>query len=192
MLISAPPLPRRRGIGRAGPVDRSPEVDLEQPPHVLDGHLGQLAIERHARIVDPGVDGAERLDGRRRQALDVLLVGHVGHDGPACPPRSSMAVTVSRSSGSFREQSTTRAPRIGRPLRGRQSDAAGAAGDHNDLILQPLQLDAHSMLLLSQHAGGPSPKMRESVQEPKRAGETACRSHFGLAKGSDGLLNLAV
>jgi hypothetical protein len=128
---------------RPGSIHRPPEIYFEQPPHVFDRHFHQVSIERHPSVVYPGVDGAELLDRRGGQPLDVLLVSHVGHHG-ACH-----AATFFDGRNGFPELGlVARAqdhagPPVRSALGGGQADAAGAAGDHHDLVFQPLQFDSH-------------------------------------------------
>ncbi|CAJ3041780.1 Uncharacterised protein [Burkholderia pseudomallei] len=58
----------------------APVVRIEQPALVVERHRQRGAEDRHARVVDPRVEAAERLDGLRRRALDVLVAAHVGRD----------------------------------------------------------------------------------------------------------------
>jgi hypothetical protein len=43
-------------------VHHAPEIGLEQALHVFQRHLFVAAEDRHAGIVDPGIDAAEALD----------------------------------------------------------------------------------------------------------------------------------
>lgn len=44
-----------------GSVDQSPEIGLEQPPHIFDQFVQESPVHRHARIVDPRVESSEHL-----------------------------------------------------------------------------------------------------------------------------------
>jgi hypothetical protein len=61
-------------------VNHSPEVHLEQLPHILDGHFGEPTIKRYPSIVDPGVQRAELLDRPGSKALYVIRVRNIGND----------------------------------------------------------------------------------------------------------------
>ena len=66
MLMMVPP--RSRSVDRrAAAIHHAPEVHVEEPLLVGQRHLGELAVDRDAGIVHPGVDAAERRGRLRRQ-----------------------------------------------------------------------------------------------------------------------------
>jgi hypothetical protein len=132
--------PRHSGPGT---VDRAPEVDLEELTHVFDGDFGELSIERNPGVVDPGVQGAEFLDGGRGDPLHVLFIRHVGHYRVG----SATAVPDPLYSGSqlrlISRAENEAGAAFGRAVRGREAYPASPAGYDHDLLVQWLELDTH-------------------------------------------------
>src|SRR5688500_12478593 len=59
------------GLKRA--VNQTPEVCLEQAPHILHRNIQQLSEYGYARIVNPSVEASEPLNSRIADTLCILL-----------------------------------------------------------------------------------------------------------------------
>ena len=42
-------------------IHQSPEIGLEQSPHIFDRLIQEPSVHRHARVIDPGVEPSEHL-----------------------------------------------------------------------------------------------------------------------------------
>ena len=167
MLMMVPP--RLGEVPDSGPaaVDHAPEVGVEQPLLVFHRHVGELAVNRHAGVVHPGIESAELANRVVGDAVQIFGNRDVGNDvgGAAAADRDvfrghAQIVLVAR-----RQDDAGAAAR--RHPRRRQPDAAGRAGDHDHLIAQPLRFPAtshqsHELLL----AGSES---CPDVQRPRHA-----------------------
>jgi hypothetical protein len=58
----------------------APVIDLEELTLVGDRHLLDGAVDRHRRVVDPGIETAEAVDRRFGDAPQIIGLRHVGHD----------------------------------------------------------------------------------------------------------------
>lgn len=66
------------------------EVDVQDFPPVLQGHFMRDHPVFHARVIDPDVQAAERVQSRLQERFDALLGAHVrlhGHGLAACRPK---------------------------------------------------------------------------------------------------------
>src|SRR5690606_3048556 len=59
-------------------VDDAPVVGVEQPTGVVEGHVEQLAIDRHSGVVDPGIEPAEAVAREAGDAAKRFEIGDVG------------------------------------------------------------------------------------------------------------------
>ena len=69
-----------------------PRIDVEQPPGIRFRHIGELADDRHAGIVDQGFDRAEPLQRNGRQPVDDGPIGYVGLGGERVSAGSLTAI----------------------------------------------------------------------------------------------------
>jgi hypothetical protein len=132
--------------GFPGAVDDAPEDDVEHPAHVRGRHLPGLTEDGHGGVVDPGVEVAERPDRGVGDALDVVLVGHVGDDRDGLAPAAVdlVAELLQRVlvAGSQDQAGT---PLGGAPGSG-QADAAGGSGEDDDLLVEWAETNGHGAL----------------------------------------------
>jgi hypothetical protein len=125
-------------------VHEAPVVGLEQAARVGQRHVGDAPVDRHAGVVHPRVDRAERLDralGRVRHLVEHRHVGHhvgraaaLGGDGVG--GRAQVGLVA-------RHQHHARAAPRGGPDRG-EPDAARRARDDDHLVVQLLEGHAHA------------------------------------------------
>jgi len=124
-------------------VDDAPEVDVEQAVLVFKRHVHEFANHHDAGIVHPGVKASEALQRRFRDPLDGLALGHVRHhvDGvrPAVAELSGESLQCLFVAGG---EDKPGASGRGKP-RGGQADAAGRAGDDDDLVAELLLAEFH-------------------------------------------------
>jgi hypothetical protein len=59
-------------------MDQAPHIRIEHAPHFFDGHVLELAIDRHASVVDPGIEAAELVFRFLRDLAHVILFADVG------------------------------------------------------------------------------------------------------------------
>jgi hypothetical protein len=111
---------------------------------LLDARVNALRAARDAGVVDPDVDGSERLLDLGERAVDGRGVGDVGLNGQA-------AGHVRRHAGrlllDIQDRHARALPR--QPQTGRLADPRAAARDHGDLSFEP-------------HAAPPIPRRRSA------------------------------
>ena len=134
--MSAPPCSAQVRHRDRRAVDLAPVVDVELPPHVLDREIHDAAVDRDGGVVDPGVDAAELARcAVSAMRFDLLRVGDIGDDvdgAPALP--ADLLDGASRGRARCARRAPRRRPRSRRHLRRHQPDAAGRAGDDDDLF----------------------------------------------------------
>jgi hypothetical protein len=141
-LISAPPCAQlRQRCERA--VDDAPEVDVEQPSRIFLADFLEPAPDGQPRVVDPRVEPAEALDRFPGEVVHLRAVRDVAHDGMRLPASGVDAVhdVVERLAAARRKHDLGALLRSA--LGGAQADAAGGAGDDDDLVFQLLEFDGH-------------------------------------------------
>ncbi len=122
---------------RANPVDHAPQVHPEHPLPGRERGLPRQSAAADARVVAEDVHAAEPLDRRVGQRLHLRGIGDVGEHpidlgaGVQLRHRSFQRVGLHIAEHDVR---TFR----GEPLRERESDPAGSAGDDRDFSLEIL------------------------------------------------------
>ena len=128
------PSPRRDHVGQKGPeaVHDTAEVDLEDPVHVVVGHVGEALQRRRAGVGEEQRDPPERLVRGAPHLGDRCALADVACDterGPAV-----FADLACHRLGPVRHEVTDGDHRSFRGERSRQAapDAAAASGDDRD------------------------------------------------------------
>ena len=80
MLMIVPPRCAQVTDRGAAAVHDTPEIGLEQTLLVFERNFRQLAVDRHAGIVDPRVEPAERAHRGVGDAVQLGRLGDVGDD----------------------------------------------------------------------------------------------------------------
>ena len=128
----------RHGQQRA--VHHAPEIDLEQSLAVSLGDLVQLAVDRHAGIVDPRVDAAVQGENLDQGALQCFPVGHIDrHRMRPAPFHCNGLDDFIQHLAASGKQDHLR-PALGGEQGRAQAYAAGGAGDDDDLLVKRLVL----------------------------------------------------
>ena len=142
-------------------VDHAPVVGLEQPSLVFQAGVLDRAEDRHARVVDPGIEAAEQPHGLVRGLAQGVDVGDIG-DGPGAAAPVTLDLLAQRPEIilTARHEKDTR-PRPRRAARGGQADTGRGAGDHQRLIFQGFQSCAR------RHSG-PRPRLIGTGRAPAR------------------------
>lgn len=126
-----------------GGEDHAQHVDVHDLAIVLDGRVADRAGPFEAGVGEDDVEAAEGLDGVSDHGLDLGLVGDVGlNEGGAA------AGLLNQCDGLFAfllaaTGDDDACALLGEGDGGFAADAAGAAGDENDLVGERLSLLAH-------------------------------------------------
>ena len=115
-------------------VDHPEEVDVEHAPELLGLELVGLAHHRDHRVRDVRVDPPEPVERLLDDLADLVLDGVVGRDGERLgAERLDLPGSASSASRVPRRDDDLRARRAG-AARDRPAEAAGGAGDDDDLL----------------------------------------------------------
>ncbi len=132
--------------GDGGAVVGAPEVGFEQAPMVRVAGVLDLADHRDAGVVHPGIETAELLDGEVGDLLHGLAIADVGCQGDHLIAAAEFAGDLLQRLLVARHQHQAGALGHG-GARGGQADAAGGAGDDDDLLGERTKIGLHGVLL---------------------------------------------
>jgi hypothetical protein len=153
-------------------VHDAPEVDVHQPPVVVERHLVEPAVDRRRGVVDPRVEPAERAHGGARHLVDVAVLRHVARHGDHpqvvvpggarrvehVPPGLAQRRPVAR-----REHQAADAA-LGGQARGGEADPTRPPRQDEDLLAQRREACGHGVAGIGMGARAPG-----SSQRPRRA-----------------------